>query len=503
MSHIFISYSKKDIAFARHLRDLLQDEGFAVWMDETKLVPSQKWWPTIEQNILTCSAFIVIMSPNSKQSDWVEREILVAESLDVQKPIFPVLLAGRSWSRLGNIQHADMQDGENAVLPAALFEGLRSCVAAFTGSPVPPPLPEEEQEVPESPKPMAERGQRTLDEAETLSSEGRYAEAVILLEELRESGYRAKYVDLDTIILDTQKLRDGVLRREEAAREYRELATATRMAKGKAAEHRIREAWAQYCLDYPELVGELDAQDLTRRLAQVPPEQKPSFKLPLLEWISIPAGSVTLDGGTRTYAVEPFTISKYPITCAQFQAFIDGGGYHDDRWREGLAKRIRKPASAQWSMDTHPREMVTWYEAIAFCRWLSNKLGYTVTLPTEMQWQRAAQGDDGRTFPWGNDFDTTKCNTRESGIGQTTPVDHYPAGASPYGVMDMSGNVWEWCLNEYEQHGNTDVGGEAPRVVRGGSWYNSQNGAGIASRVSFSPGDRYDNLGFRVVAVPK
>src|ERR1700690_3000853 len=92
MAHIFISYSKKDIFFARHLRDLLQDNGFAVWMDETKLIPSERWWPTIERNIESCGAFIVIMSPNSKESDWVEREILVAEKKANRKPIFPVLL---------------------------------------------------------------------------------------------------------------------------------------------------------------------------------------------------------------------------------------------------------------------------------------------------------------------------------------------------------------------------------------------------------------------------
>src|SRR5215216_3110503 len=108
MSHIFISYSKKDIDFARHLRVLLQDQGFAVWMDETKLVPSQRWWPTIEANIKSCAAFIVIMSPNSLESEWVEREILVAERQTSRKPIFPILLGGEVWGRLGNLQYEDM-----------------------------------------------------------------------------------------------------------------------------------------------------------------------------------------------------------------------------------------------------------------------------------------------------------------------------------------------------------------------------------------------------------
>lgn len=116
MSHIFISYSKQNIDFARHLRRLLQDQGFAVWMDETQLGASEKWWSSIEQNIISCTAFIIIMSPASKISDWVEREILVAEDPDYQKPLFPVLLEGKVWSRLANIQYEDMRVGLNATL---------------------------------------------------------------------------------------------------------------------------------------------------------------------------------------------------------------------------------------------------------------------------------------------------------------------------------------------------------------------------------------------------
>ncbi|MBX3084763.1 MAG: SUMF1/EgtB/PvdO family nonheme iron enzyme [Anaerolineae bacterium] len=142
MSHIFISYSKKDIEFARHLRHMLQDHGFAVWMDETRLVPSEKWWPTIERNIISCVAFVVIMSPNGKDSEWIEREILVAEEEEHRKPIFPVLLDGKRWGRLANLQYQDMRQGIGATtLRAEFVEGLRQYVPAGGGK-VPPPLPE-------------------------------------------------------------------------------------------------------------------------------------------------------------------------------------------------------------------------------------------------------------------------------------------------------------------------------------------------------------------------
>lgn len=159
----------------------------------------------------------------------------------------------------------------------------------------------------------------------------------------------------------------------------------------------------------------------------------PKFTLPMLEWISIPAGKVTLEKGwgnsngydeaknyseepLKTFYVEAFQIAKYPVTHAQYQTFIDDGGYKDDRWWVDLAQRKTESAEARWPIANHPRENVNWYEAIAFTRWLSSKTGMNVSLPTETQWQRAAQGDDGRKYPWGNEFDKNKCNTNESDV---------------------------------------------------------------------------------------
>ena len=125
-----------------------------------------------------------------------------------------------------------------------------------------------------------------------------------------------------------------------------------------------------------------------------------------------------------------------------------------------------------------------------------------ITLPTEQQWKRAAQGDDGREYPWGNEFDKTKCNTNASEIGLTTPVTQYPQGASPFGVMDMSGNVWEWCLTAWDS-GKSGLDGSDWRCLRGGSWYVSVNHARASYRTRYSPGGRNDDDGFRVcVASP-
>lgn len=127
MSHLFISYSRHDIAFVRHLKRLIEAEGLRVWVDETGLRPSQHWWRRILTNIEVSAAMIVVMSPHASESQWVEREVLHADRL--HKPIFPVLLAGEVWPMLANIQYADLRAGEAAVLPAAFCEALRYVVA--------------------------------------------------------------------------------------------------------------------------------------------------------------------------------------------------------------------------------------------------------------------------------------------------------------------------------------------------------------------------------------
>lgn len=224
-----------------------------------------------------------------------------------------------------------------------------------------------------------------------------------------------------------------------------------------------------------------------------------TFTLPLLKWCVVPQGETEIEGAL--YYVAPFRIGQYPVTCAQFQAFVDASdGFANDEWWEGLAKREDQPGQQWWPVDDHPCENVSWYDAVAFCRWLGAKFGYVVRLPTEWEWQWAAQGSDGRNFPWGNEFETTRANTVERGIKRTTPVYDHQSGISPFGAIDMVGNVWEWCLNESDRPGQTEFGGEARRVIRGGSW--KDQALPIQHRGRTSPDDRRNDLGFRLVMDP-
>lgn len=229
--------------------------------------------------------------------------------------------------------------------------------------------------------------------------------------------------------------------------------------------------------------------------------------LPDIDWVEIPSGQFLYGEEKETRELPTFCIARYLITNAQFQAFVDDGGYAEKaHWWEGLEVHIEQPDRPYWSERNRPRESVSWYEAMAFCRWLSDRLGYKVRLPTETEWEKAARGTDGRAYPWGDDYQIGHANVNEKSakegpadLQQTTAVGLYSRGASPYGVADMAGNVWEWCLNEYLNPDLTQPGGDAGRVLRGGSWASYPDDARASLHGGDFPGTRDYNTGFHVV----
>ncbi|MHB2017005.1 MAG: formylglycine-generating enzyme family protein [Candidatus Xenobia bacterium] len=159
--------------------------------------------------------------------------------------------------------------------------------------------------------------------------------------------------------------------------------------------------------------------------------------------------------------LEAYAIDKYPVTNAQFAAFVKATGYEaQGDWRSQFTP----------GKENHPVVLVTWYDASAYAKWAGKRL------PTEAEWEKAARGTDGRRYPWGNKWDPTRLNCQESGFKTTTPVGQFSEGASPYGVMDMLGNVWEWTSDNYQAYPEsdfwTDKFGTRYKVFRGGSWNN-------------------------------
>lgn len=229
-------------------------------------------------------------------------------------------------------------------------------------------------------------------------------------------------------------------------------------------------------------------------------------------WCNVLAGMVRLEQGgyldrNTAFEVKSFEIAKYPITNAQFERFIRANGYHQPRWwtSEGWRLRIERQwceprfwQAERWNRPDQPVVGVSWYEAVAFCNWLSEVSGEAISLPTERQWQRAAQGKHNLIYPWGDEFDPTRCNYASDG---TTPVTRYEGvGNSPFGVVDMCGNVWELCLTDYQTGDESLECLSTGRVRRGGSWANTNPENLRASKRDVAhPAQGLEFIGFRIV----
>ena len=253
------------------------------------------------------------------------------------------------------------------------------------------------------------------------------------------------------------------------------------------------------------------------------PDYNASFACEGIVFLPVtPGGSIDIDG--TTFDVKPFYIAKHETTNAQYNAFVQSGdGFDNAAWWSDMPAMWSPPQrglSNPWNnAPDAPRSIVSWYQSVAFTRWLHarmraknadisaggllvNGVEWEVRLPTEWEWQWAAQGGaEAREYPWG-DWQEGHANTFEAGVETTTAVGSYPLGAAASGALDMSGNVWEWCLNKWDSPHATavDITNEF-RVLRGGSFYDGRVVAASSFRVLNSPHDAVF-FGFRVGLFP-
>lgn len=260
------------------------------------------------------------------------------------------------------------------------------------------------------------------------------------------------------------------------------------------------------------------AGNMLARLGDLRPEILDA-KQTVSELVLIPNGQFMMGSDTsnssspiHSIVLPDYWLARYPVTNSQWQQF--------------LLKTQYVPSNPLDSdtFPNHPVVGVNWYDAMNYCKWLSTILkdqipdGHVFTLPSEAEWEKAARGTDGRIFPWGNDFDPGKANTLMTGIGTTTPVGCFPMGASPYGILEMSGNIMEWTRSswgtdarkpDYNYPYRVDDGREdlsasekILHVLRGGAFNTGHVFAESSYRVPYLPNLTLNTIGFRVACVP-
>ena len=185
--------------------------------------------------------------------------------------------------------------------------------------------------------------------------------------------------------------------------------------------------------------------------------------------------------------LKEFYIDKYEVTVAQYKRFME----------ETQRQAPKYFDNAKFTQENHPVVGVTWQDAADYCQWTGKQL------PMEVEWEKAARGTDSRYYPWGSLPDNTKANIRgrEDGYRYTAPVGRFSQGESPYGVMDMAGNVWEWTRSWYLPYpGNeqlSELFGKTYRVIKGGSWFSNIDLARASVRGKVKPDQRFNYVGFR------
>jgi len=422
MTQVFISYSRRDIAFIEQLAADLQAAGLDVWYDLSDLEAGERWSKEIEKAIRASEDVIMVLSPDSVASEWVEEEILYARNL--KRKIVPLYYKPCDLPLGYHTRHyIDVQ----GIKYKRNFGEILQSLGVKPGTPKKPPLPEKAEPIPAKPE-----GKEEAPKPKKLSKQWKL---------------NSKNISILVALIALILVSVFVLPR-------------------------------------------LFSQPLT----DVPPSEiTDEFGV---EMVLVPAGEFTM-GSESGYEdekpvhnvyLDDFYIDIYEVTNNLYKACVQ-------------SEKCQPPADINFYTNSrygdHPVVFVNWHMASNYCDWRGARL------PTEAEWEKAARGLDKRIYAWGNDFNPDISNVFLSGLGGTNAVGIYELGKSPYGVYDMTGNVGEWTSSLYQTYpynsedGREDQFSSDQRVIRGGSFGNSDFDTRTVSRFSEDSSKADRTIGFR------
>ena len=461
MGHIFISYSHDDKDYVHKLQDDLQREGFHVWIDD-RIDYGEEWPMVIQEQLDACDALILVASKNSYKSKWVQKEVTRAQRIG--KPFFPLLLSGTPWLSIESTQYADVTGG---MMPPEKFYERLAGVTPRGGQ-------RKQNQAPPEPdiKQIPAKGSMPV-----------------------RSGLNAKIVGVISVSIIGIIILISIsgIFKDRSAPEPTE----------KPANSPLPSA------TYPPPVTPTVAQTLT--LAGPANEIIDGEA----QMVLIPQGDFKM-GSTigdidekpvNTVFLDSYYIDKYKVTNTLYKLCVDSMVCAAPKFSNSY---LRPSYYGDSRFDQYPVIGVDWYMAKTYCEWRGSRL------PTEAEWEKAARGSDGRAYPWGEEIDQSRANYNNNGdpnyVGDTSGVDHYPDGISPYGLYDMAGNTWEWVADIYDSnYYNTlsipvinplgPTSGDF-RVIRGGSWNSSAFNLRASRRSWNDPGNANVYIGFRCARSP-
>ncbi len=478
MHQVFISYASdkgeteaSDLQAAETVCSALEAQGIKCFIAHRDIEPGDDWLNTLLDAVEQCKVMVLVVSSNTHKSEWVKDEIAFARDLNIK--IIPFRI-------------------EDVPAKGALRLLKVRCqwIDALT-------------------KPMNKHFDRLVHAVS------------------RHLGVEIKTGPVDIIEIETVETTDS--EPDESAKMPGDVKkVAEKKGIGKVSKN-DKDFWQADFGDGIVMVY-IPAGEFT--MGQTDEENK---------WLIKKVGQKDYDeyykDETPNHKVflDGYWLGKHEVTVKQFQKFVQDSGYKTQAEKEDGAytwtgKEWEKRANINWKTpgfsqdENHPVVCISWHDAVEYCRWLSKYKGLKFNLPTEAQWEKASRGADSRKYPWGNEPPTGKRlnfadkqakekagiswgdEHIDDGYAYTAPVGSYPAGASPYGLLDMAGNVWEWCSDWYAADYYKNSPKENPagppsgsnRVMRGGSWYDFAGDVRCACRLGDGPAARGDFVGFRL-----